>query len=54
MLQTNTDFIKNKVAIVTGGGSGLGEAVVLDLLEAGAKVVSVDLKKNKISKYEKK
>mgnify|MGYP001353222493 FL=1 len=54
MFQTNSNFIQNKVAIVTGGGSGLGEAVVLDLLEAGAKVVSVDLKKNEISNYENK
>ena len=54
MLQTNSDFILNKVAIVTGGSSGLGEAVVLDLLGAGANVVSVDLEKKEISNYEKK
>ena len=54
MSQTKSNIFQNKVAIVTGGGSGLGEAVVLDLLEAGAKVVSVDLKKNDISNYENK
>ena len=54
MSQTKSNYFQNKVAIVTGGGSGLGEAVVLDLLEAGAKVVSVDLKKNDISNYENK
>ena len=32
MSQTKSNFFQNKVAIVTGGGSGLGEAVVLDLL----------------------
>src|SRR5256885_14942325 len=35
--------LKNKVAIVTGGGSGLGEATALKLAEGGAKVAVLDL-----------
>lgn len=35
--------IKNKVAIVTGGASGLGEATVRNLVSHGAKVVILDL-----------
>lgn len=35
--------IQGKVAIITGGGSGLGEATALRLAAGGAKVVVVDL-----------
>jgi NAD(P)-dependent dehydrogenase (short-subunit alcohol dehydrogenase family) len=35
--------LKNKVAIVTGGGSGLGEATAIKLAEGGAKVAVLDL-----------
>ena len=31
--------LKNKVALVTGGTSGIGEAAALQLARAGAKVV---------------
>ena len=31
--------LKNKVALVTGGTSGIGEAAALQLAKAGAKVV---------------
>jgi 3-hydroxyacyl-CoA dehydrogenase/3-hydroxy-2-methylbutyryl-CoA dehydrogenase len=35
--------LKDAVAIVTGGGSGLGEATVREFVEAGAKAVILDL-----------
>src|SRR5260370_33770309 len=35
--------LKNKVAIVTGGGSGLGEATAIKLATGGAKVAVLDL-----------
>ncbi|MFZ0474044.1 MAG: SDR family NAD(P)-dependent oxidoreductase, partial [Halobacillus sp.] len=35
--------LKGKVAVVTGGSSGIGEAAVKDFCEQGAKVVIADL-----------
>ena len=35
--------LKNKVAIVTGGGKGIGEEISLGLAKEGAKVVVADL-----------
>lgn len=37
------DYYKNKVAIVTGGASGLGRALCEELGKRGAKVISVDI-----------
>jgi D-sorbitol dehydrogenase (acceptor) len=36
--------LQNKIAIVTGGGTGIGESVVRRYLKEGAKVVVVDVK----------
>lgn len=45
--------LANKVAIVTGGASGIGYAIVQRLLEAGAKVAVADLNEEKLSEMEK-
>lgn len=35
--------VQNKVFVVTGGGSGIGRALVLDLLNRGASVATLDI-----------
>ena len=37
------DFLDGKIALVTGGGGGMGGAMTLGLAAAGARVVAVDL-----------
>lgn len=37
---------KNKILIVTGGGSGMGRELTLNLLLKGAKVVAIDINKS--------
>jgi 2-hydroxycyclohexanecarboxyl-CoA dehydrogenase len=45
--------LKDKVAIVTGGGQGIGRALTLRLAEEGCKVVVFDLKPEAASETEK-
>lgn len=44
--------LKDKVAIVTGGGSGIGFAIVERLLKSGAKVAIADLNLDRLSELE--
>ena len=44
-------MVDNKVAIITGAGRGLGEAVAIDLLGKGISVVVADMNKIDIYKY---
>lgn len=41
--------VANKVFVVTGGGSGIGREVVLELLKRGGKVAAVDMNSNALS-----
>ena len=45
--------LKNKTALVTGAGKGLGKACAVALAEAGAKVYIISRTKNDLEKVEK-
>lgn len=44
-----TDRLKNKVAIITGAGSGMGAAMAKLFAAEGAKVVAADLNKDRVN-----
>ena len=46
--------LENKVALVTGGGQGIGRGIVLCMAEAGADVIIIDLDEEKKAAKTKK
>lgn len=48
------DSLKDKVVIVTGASSGIGEATTVALVQAGAKVAAVARRKDRLDKLGKK
>lgn len=46
-LNNNVKTLADKVAIITGAGSGIGKATALLLAECGAKIGLIDLKENR-------
>ncbi len=44
---------QNKVIVVTGGGSGMGRELVLNLLAKGAKVAAIDINENSLQETAK-
>lgn len=45
--------LKDSVAIVTGGGNGIGEAIVKHFVKNGTKVVVVDMSQSNIDRVVK-
>jgi len=46
-------LVKDKIFVVTGAGSGIGKELVLTLLEKGAKVAAVDMRKESLEELSK-
>jgi len=45
--------LKNKIALVTGSGQGLGSAIAKRIAQEGAKLIINDLDKEKAEKFSK-
>jgi NAD(P)-dependent dehydrogenase (short-subunit alcohol dehydrogenase family) len=45
--------VAHKVVVVTGGGNGIGQQVVLELLRRGARVAAVDIREESLSETTK-
>jgi len=45
------DIFSNKVAVITGGASGLGAALAKQLVAAGATVIIADIAREKAKKW---
>ncbi len=45
--------VNDKVIVVTGGGGGLGQALVLNLLRTGARVAAVDINEEALKETRK-
>lgn len=48
-----SERLKNKVAIVTGAGSGMGKAIAEEYAKEGAKVVLADINKETLAEVQK-
>lgn len=42
--------VENKVIVVTGGGNGIGQQVVLELLRRGARVAAADIREDSLAR----
>src|SRR4051794_18135141 len=47
-----TELMKNKVAVITGAGSGIGRSAALKLAEHGANIAILDVSKQKASQVQ--
>lgn len=48
-----SSFFSNRTYLVTGGNSGIGKAIVLDLLQSGAKVIAIARDEAKFEQFRK-
>ncbi len=49
MWKAKTDYFRGKVALVTGGGSGIGRELALQLADLGARVIITDIVDERIN-----